>query len=117
MAFDRSSLFATRSVQDLLDDSHDAESSLKRSIGPVGLTAMGVGAIIGTGIFVVIGEGAAAAGPAVAVSFVLAAVACLFSALSHAELASGVPVAGSAYTSVHERCLPALKECAERALA
>jgi APA family basic amino acid/polyamine antiporter len=59
---------------------------------------MGVGAIIGTGIFVVIGEGAAIAGPAVTLSFVLAAVTCLFSALSYPELASSVPVSGSAYT-------------------
>jgi APA family basic amino acid/polyamine antiporter len=59
---------------------------------------MGVGAIIGTGIFVVIGEGAGVAGPAVILSFVLAAVACTFSALSYAELASSIPVSGSAYT-------------------
>ena len=59
---------------------------------------MGVGAIIGTGIFVVIGEGAGIAGPAVILSFVLAAVACAFSALSYAELASSIPVSGSAYT-------------------
>ena len=72
--------------------------ALRRSVGPLGLTALGVGAIIGTGIFVVIGEGAAKAGPAVVVSFVLAAITCLFSALSYAELASSVPVSGSAYT-------------------
>jgi APA family basic amino acid/polyamine antiporter len=59
---------------------------------------MGVGAIIGTGIFVVIGKGAGIAGPAVILSFVLAAVACVFSALSYAELASSIPVSGSAYT-------------------
>ena len=70
----------------------------KRSISALGLTALGIGAIIGTGIFVVIGEGAAEAGPAVVLSFVLAAVTCLFSALSYAELASSVPVSGSAYT-------------------
>src|SRR4051794_39638134 len=59
---------------------------------------MGVGAIIGTGIFVVIGEGAKEAGPAVIISFILAAVTCVFSALSYAELASTIPVSGSAYT-------------------
>ena len=59
---------------------------------------MGVGAIIGTGIFVVIGKGAGIAGPAVILSFVLAAIACSFSALSYAELASSIPVSGSAYT-------------------
>ena len=90
-------LWSTRDASDLVSDT-EGEESLKRSIGPLGLTAMGVGAIIGTGIFVVIGEGAAAAGPAVILSFVLAAVTCLFSALSYAELAAAVPVAGSAYT-------------------
>ena len=62
------------------------------------LTALGVGAIIGTGIFVVIGEGARTAGPALVISFILAAVTCAFSALSYAELSAAVPVSGSAYT-------------------
>src|SRR3954449_13246405 len=90
-------LWSTRDASDLVSDTQ-GEAGLRRSVGPVGLTAMGVGAIIGTGIFVVIGEGAVTAGPAVIFSFVLAAVACTFSALSYAELASAVPVAGSAYT-------------------
>ena len=67
-------------------------------MGPLSLTALGVGAIVGTGIFVVVGEGLREAGPAVILSFVLAAVVCLFSALSYAELASSIPVSGSAYT-------------------
>jgi APA family basic amino acid/polyamine antiporter len=90
-------LWSTRDASDLISDT-EGEERLKRTIGPVGLTAMGVGCIIGTGIFVVIGEGALAAGPAVILSFVLAATTCLFSALSYAELASAVPVSGSAYT-------------------
>jgi APA family basic amino acid/polyamine antiporter len=90
-------LWSTRDASDLVSDT-EGEQHLTRSLTPVGLTAMGVGAIIGTGIFVVIGQGATAAGPAVILSFVLAAVTCLFSALSYAELASAVPVAGSAYT-------------------
>src|SRR3954453_22018572 len=90
-------LWSTRDASDLVSDTQ-GEAGLRRSVGPVGLTAMGVGAIIGTGIFVVIGEGAVTAGPAVIFSFVLAAVTCLFSALSYAELAAAVPVAGSAYT-------------------
>ena len=90
-------LWSTRDASDLVSETH-GEAGLKRSVGPLGLTAMGVGAIIGTGIFVVIGEGAVTAGPAVIFSFVLAAVTCLFSALSYAELAAAVPVAGSAYT-------------------
>lgn len=91
-------VFATRDVVDLVDETGEQGHRLTRSVGPLSLTAMGVGAIIGTGIFVVIGEGAAIAGPAVALSFILAAVTCLFSALSYAELASSVPVSGSAYT-------------------
>ena len=91
-------IWSTRDASDLVSDTEDSEHSLKRSISSVGLTAMGVGAIIGTGIFVVIGEGAKAAGPAVILAFVLAAVTCLFSALSYAELAAAVPVSGSAYT-------------------
>jgi APA family basic amino acid/polyamine antiporter len=90
-------LWSTRDASDLVSDT-EGDQSLTRSISPVGLTAMGVGAIIGTGIFVVIGQGAVTAGPAVILSFVLAAVTCLFSALSYAELAAAVPVAGSAYT-------------------
>ena len=90
-------LWSTRDASDLVADT-EGEQHLVRSITPVGLTAMGVGAIIGTGIFVVIGEGAREAGPAVILAFVLAAVTCLFSALSYAELAAAVPVSGSAYT-------------------
>jgi APA family basic amino acid/polyamine antiporter len=90
-------LFRTRDASDLIADT-EGEAGLQRSISALGLTAMGVGAIIGTGIFVVIGEGAVNAGPAVILSFVLAAVTCLFSALSYAELAAAVPVSGSAYT-------------------
>ncbi len=91
-------LWSTRDASDLVSDTESEGSALPSSIGAPGLTAMGVGAIIGTGIFVVIGEGAKEAGPAVILSFVLAAVTCLFSALSYAELAAAVPVAGSAYT-------------------
>src|SRR5215218_1897069 len=90
--------FAVRSTEILIAEGGEEHHTLKRSVGALDLTALGVGAIIGTGIFVVIGEGAAEAGPAVTVSFVLAAVTCLFSALSYAELASSIPIAGSAYT-------------------
>jgi APA family basic amino acid/polyamine antiporter len=81
-----------------MEETHSKGEELRRSIGAFGLTALGVGAIIGTGIFVVIGKGAAVAGPALVISFVLAAVTCTFSALSYAELSSSVPVSGSAYT-------------------
>lgn len=90
-------LFATRSVADLIKES-EGEEGLRKTIGPFALTALGVGAIIGTGIFVVIGEGAKLAGPSLFISFIIAAVTCAFSALSYAELASAVPVSGSAYT-------------------
>lgn len=72
--------------------------SLKRSLGPVALTSLGVGAIIGTGIFVLVGKAAAdQAGPAVMLSFIVAGLACVFAALCYAEFASMAPVAGSAY--------------------
>src|SRR4051794_19151563 len=94
----RPGIFAIRDVRSLITETTEEGHGLKKSVGAVQLTAMGVGAIIGTGIFVVIGEGAGVAGPAVILSFVLAAVACTFSALSYAELASAIPVSGSAYT-------------------
>jgi APA family basic amino acid/polyamine antiporter len=94
----RPGIFAIRNVSSLLTETHEGGHELKRAVSASQLTAMGVGAIIGTGIFVVIGEGAGIAGPAVILSFVLAAVACVFSALSYAELASSIPVSGSAYT-------------------
>ena len=67
MAGARHGIFATRDVTDLVDETDEEGHKLNRSIGSLGLTALGVGAIIGTGIFVVIGEGAAIAGPAVSV--------------------------------------------------
>ena len=91
-------LFITRDITALLEETHGQGEELRRSIGAFGLTALGVGAIIGTGIFVVIGKGAGIAGPALVISFILAAVTCTFSALSYAELSSSVPISGSAYT-------------------
>jgi len=75
-----------------------AVGGLKKVLGPLDLVLMGVGAIIGTGIFVLTGTGALAAGPALTLSFVIAALACGFSDLCYAEFASTVPVAGSIYT-------------------
>ncbi|NHN87606.1 amino acid permease [Acetobacter conturbans] len=75
------------------------ESGLRRTMGPVQLTMLGVGSTIGAGIYVMAGTAAANyAGPAVILSFVIAGLACLFTAFSYAELASSMPVAGSAYT-------------------
>ncbi|NHQ61252.1 amino acid permease [Chlorobium sp. BLA1] len=83
----------------LLLEEMKSEHRLHRVLGPVALTSLGVGAIIGTGIFVLIGVAAHdKAGPAVTLSFALAGLACIFAALCYAEFASMVPVAGSAYT-------------------
>lgn len=101
MKFD-SSLFRRKSVAQL---SHDSEtSSLKRTLTAFDLTMLGIGAIIGTGIFVLTGEAAAGtrdalgAGPAITISFVITGLACGFAAMCYAEFASMIPVSGSAYT-------------------
>src|SRR3954454_13679286 len=74
-------------------------NTLRRSLGPIHLTTLGIGSVIGTGIFVLTGTAASQnAGPALVVSMVIAAVACAFAGLCYAELASMIPVAGSAYT-------------------
>src|SRR5215469_2738473 len=91
-------LFRRKTVTDLQAEAM-TDHSLKRALGAVNLTALGVGAIIGTGIFVLTGTVAAQnAGPAVVLSFVLAGVASVFAALCYSEFASLVPMAGSAYT-------------------
>ena len=84
--FTKEHLFHIRPIASLVEETHETGHELKRAVSSWQLTAMGVGAIIGTGIFVVIGEGAAIAGPSVILSFALAALACVFSALSYAEL-------------------------------
>jgi APA family basic amino acid/polyamine antiporter len=90
-------LFRKKSLDSMVDEL-GTHHSLKRSLGPVALTSLGVGAIIGTGIFVLVGKAAAdQAGPAVMLSFVVAGLACVFAALCYAEFASMAPVAGSAY--------------------
>ena len=88
--------FATKPTDQLLEAAEG--TSLRRGIGALDLTALGIGAIIGTGIFVIVGEAISLSGPALVLSFVLAGVTCIFSALSYAELASTIPVSGSAYT-------------------
>ncbi|WP_433591207.1 amino acid permease [Nocardia sp. CA-145437] len=90
------SLLRTKPVEQLTSDGE--HTALRRSMGLIPLIALSVGATLGTGIFVVLGEAAPLAGPAVVVSFVIAALAALFSALSYAELAGAVPVSGSAYS-------------------
>lgn len=83
----------------LLAEASDETHGLKRSLGPLSLTAMGIGAIIGTGIFVLTGVAAAKfAGPSLTISFIIAGVVSAFAALCYSEVASRVPIAGSAYT-------------------
>jgi APA family basic amino acid/polyamine antiporter len=92
------SLFITKSVDALAAGAED-EGKLKRVLGPIDLTTLGIGAIIGTGIFVLTGQAAAAhAGPAIVLSMILAGVVSALAALCYAEFASTVPIAGSAYT-------------------
>src|SRR5512143_1616965 len=91
-------LWARKPLSLLLEEMA-GEQRLRRILGPVQLTSLGVGAIIGTGIFVLSGQAAHdRAGPALMLSFVVAGLACVFAALCYAEFASMVPVAGSAYT-------------------
>jgi basic amino acid/polyamine antiporter, APA family len=91
-------LFARKPLDTLLEEMK-GENRLRKVLGPVALTSLGVGAIIGTGIFVLTGVAAHdKAGPALILSFVVAGIACVFAALCYSEFASMVPVAGSAYT-------------------
>lgn len=123
------SIFRTKSIDALIAASEDPERKLRRTLGPWSLTAFGIGAVIGSGIFILTGTaaagetlsyksilhapvldllmhgtqalsmtGRAGAGPAISLSFLLTAIACSFAALCYAELASMIPIAGSAYT-------------------
>jgi APA family basic amino acid/polyamine antiporter len=119
-------LFRTKSIDKLITDSENPEKRLRKTLGPLSLTSLGIGAVIGSGIFTVIGTaiagqklqfksilnaplleyliyhsasfGRPGAGPAIALSFVLVAIVCGFAALCYAELAAMIPIAGSAYT-------------------
>ena len=95
-----SKLLATKPIETILNEASETGAhTLKRSLGANNLIALGIGAIIGTGIFVLTGPTAANyAGPAVVYSFIVAAVACVFAGLCYAEFAAMIPVAGSAYT-------------------
>ncbi len=95
----KSVLFATKSLEQLTREASSESSGLKRVLGPWHLVFLGVGAIVGAGIFVITGHAAAQyAGPAVTLSFVLAGLTCAFAGLCYAEFASLIPIAGSAYT-------------------
>src|SRR5215510_9004590 len=96
--------FSTKNLDEILRDAEDSEKSLRRALGLIQITLLGIGAIIGAGIFATIGTAAAGdvhrlgAGPAMILSFVGAAIVCAFAALCYAEFASMVPISGSAYT-------------------
>ena len=94
----KTGMFATKPIDVLVKETEEKETQLKRAVGALDLTALGLGAIIGTGIFVIIGEAITTSGPSIVLAFVLAGVTCIFSALAFAELASAIPVSGSAYT-------------------
>src|SRR6266404_5010443 len=97
-------LFRRKSLDQLVGESHEPQHQLRRALGPMHLTLLGVGAIIGAGIFSTVGTAASGevdrpgAGPALVLSFIFVAVACGFAALCYAEFAAMVPLAGSAYT-------------------
>jgi basic amino acid/polyamine antiporter, APA family len=95
-----SQLFATKPLSVIMAEAEDTgEHSLRRALGPINLITLGIGAIIGAGIFVLTGQAAAtAAGPAIVVSFILSGIICAFAGLCYAEFASLIPIAGSAYT-------------------
>jgi APA family basic amino acid/polyamine antiporter len=92
-------LFLKKPLSDLTKEAFDEERGLKRSLGPWSLVLMGIGVIIGAGIFVLTGHAAARmAGPAIVLSFIFSGIACAFAGLCYAEFASMIPMAGSAYT-------------------
>ena len=94
-------LFRKKTVASILQDAetpHKNGTQLKKSLGVVDLTALGIAAIIGAGIFSTIGTAAANGGPAVSVLFIFTAIACGFSAMCYARFASSIPISGSAYT-------------------
>jgi len=91
------SLFRKKDIEKCMNPKN-SNRGLKRSLGPVQLIIMGIGAIIGAGIFIVTGIASATAGPALVLSFIIAAVACVFTALCYAEFASMFPISGSVYT-------------------
>lgn len=95
-----SQLLAKKPLSTIMAEASDtSEHALKRSLGPINLVTLGIGAIIGTGILTLTGVGAAKyAGPAVVLSFVVAGIACVFAGLCYTEFATMIPIAGSAYT-------------------
>ena len=92
-------LFRVKSIDSMMAQRQTA--GLRKSLSTFDLVMLGVGAVVGSGIFILTGTGSLIAGPALSLSFVLAAIACFFSALSYAEFSSSLPVSGSVYTYVY----------------
>lgn len=99
-----SQLFRTKNLNDILAAAEQPQTQLRRTLGPLNVTLLGIGAIIGAGIFATVGTAAAGdaarpgAGASLSLSFCITAVVCAFTALCYAEFASMVPISGSAYT-------------------
>lgn len=94
-----SNLWRTKPLNQLLEEAHESEKGLKKTLTSTSLVALGIGAIIGAGLFSITGMAAANhAGPGIMISFIIAAIGCAFAGLCYAEFASMIPVAGSAYT-------------------
>jgi APA family basic amino acid/polyamine antiporter len=92
-------LFRIKSLQQMMQDASDSEHGLKRALSATNLIFIGIGCIVGTGIFVITGTAAAQyAGPALSISFIIAALVCMFVALCYTEFASMIPISGSAYS-------------------
>src|SRR5215470_17333393 len=93
-------LLKTKPLDVIMEEAEErGEHTLRRALGPINLVTLGIGAIIGAGIFVLTGAAAARyAGPAIMISYVLAGIGCVFAGLCYAEFASMIPIAGSAYT-------------------
>src|SRR3982751_2380071 len=93
------SLFVRKPLNQLLAEASDSEKGLKKTLGPWSLIALGIGAVIGAGLFSITGGAAATnAGPAITISFIVAGIGCAFAGLCYAEFSSMIPIAGSAYT-------------------
>jgi APA family basic amino acid/polyamine antiporter len=94
-----SQLLSTKPIDEILEGAKGEAGGLRRALGPVNLITLGIGAIIGAGIFVLTGQAAALyAGPAIVLSFIISGIGCAFAGLCYAEFASLIPIAGSAYT-------------------
>src|SRR5579862_650833 len=92
-------LFTTKSIDSIITESEGGSHALKRTLGPLNLLALGIGAIIGAGLFVRTAAAIAdRSGPSVTLAFILAGIGCAFAGLCYAEFASNIPIAGSAYT-------------------